>query len=87
MINEVNPNLANNNGTTPLMIASLNRHGDVIQLLLEKHSNKHPGQGKIYSISCASQNGLVSVISTLLSNGADPSLAKNNGFMALIDSQ
>ena len=35
--NGVDPNLAKNDGTTPLMIASLNGHDDVVQLLLERN--------------------------------------------------
>ena len=52
LINRADSNLAMNNGFTPLMIASLIGHDDVIQLTItrKKHSNKHPEQGGIHSI-------------------------------------
>ena len=84
--NGADPNLPmKDDDSTPLMVASENDHGDVVELLLEKNilintQNKYG----ITPIYIASYNGHSSVISTLLTNGADPNLPDEDGWTPLM---
>ena len=77
--NGADPNLAKNDGTAPLMIASLNGYGDVVQLLLESkiliNSQRKDGAN---AISFASLKVHLFIVFSLLDNGAD------NGWTPLV---
>ena len=79
------PNIAVNNGWTPLMKASENGHADVVELLLRKNVpvNTQSTDG-ITAIYITSQNSHSSAISILLNNGADPNISTNNFWTPLM---
>ena len=83
--NGTDPNLAMNDGTTPLMIVSLNSNGDVVQILLERkvliNSQRKDGANAIGFVSL---KGHLLTVFTLLGNDADP---KNGSTPLMLASQ
>ena len=85
LANGVNPNIARDNGTTPLWCATQNGHQAVVELLLAKGADpnlaKNDGATPLFE---AAFNGNEAIVRLLLANGADSNLAKNNGATPLL---
>ncbi len=63
------------NGTTPLMWASLKGHSDIVDILLQNGAlvNDHTDEG-VTALMLAAQSNWQAVVETLLRHGADPNL-------------
>ena len=59
LINRADSNLAMNNGFTPLMIASLIGHDDVIQLLLERNIQIKTQNKEEFTASCQQEWSII----------------------------
>lgn len=73
-----------NSGTTPLFIATLKGHADIIEWLVEfgAEVDKHQGSGSFRGISAlyyAASTGNKALVETLLNNGADVNLLQGEG--------
>ena len=79
------PNIADNNGITPLIAASKNGCAKIISTLLKASADPtiadNNGQTPLIAASGKGHDG---IISTLLQAGADPNKADNNGRIPLI---
>ncbi|STX27944.1 Ankyrin repeat protein [Legionella beliardensis] len=82
----VDPNLAKNDGTTPLYMAAQDGHIEIVQLLLQHGANpnlatKDNGTTPLFM---AAQKGHKEIVQLLLQHGANPDLVtKDNGITPL----
>lgn len=77
----VNPDIAQDDGTTGLWLAAENGCTEALKLLLAHRANpdavRNPGQ--VSALFIASQNGHTAEVENLLANGANPNLCKTTG--------
>jgi len=74
------PNAANSEGMTPLMVAALMGHSEVVGLLLSAGAQVDAKDGEGRScLHYAARGGSIPVVTDLLHHGADPSAVSNDG--------
>lgn len=80
-----NPNLKDERGNTPLILASYEGNSDLVALLLEHKAdvNSVGFQGQT-PLMAASYKGNVNIVRTLLTNGANCNIQDKNGYTALM---
>jgi len=82
---KANADLANNNGTTPLLMASQEGHVDVVKVLLQHKENVDLANNDgTTPLLMASQEGHVDVVKVLLQHKANVDLANSDGATPLV---
>ena len=69
---------------TPLHVAALNGHENIVQLLLSKKADVNPrSRSESTPLHCASQEGHLASVVALLQAGADPLLPQDDGALPI----
>ena len=81
----VHPDIGDNDGVTPLMVASYRGYYDIVKMLVSKCPSavRSANSNGLTPLMYASVEGQVVIVQFLLMNGAQPNMADNNGWTAL----
>ncbi len=75
-----NPDLANNNGETPLFLSARRGSLGMLRILIENKANVNlPGPGNNTALNLAAGNKSMEIVKFLLTSGADPNIADIHG--------